>query len=116
MPSEPNVISIHRDWSQSAVLGERSAKARTFADLVANQLVDTVLPLTQRESLIRLAARQGINRFEANLIIAAVQNQLDIGRERPPAPPTNRAARIGAGIVLFLAIQAGLFAAAWYWL
>ena len=116
MSVETEAVMIHRDWSKSAVLGERSAKARTFADLVASQLVDTVLPLSQRESLIRLAARQGINRFEANLIIAAVQNQLGVGRKRPAPPPPKRAFRIAAGIAMFLVIQAGIVAAAWYWL
>jgi hypothetical protein len=116
MASQPDLIFIRRDWSQSALLGERSAKARTFADLVANQLIDTVLPLSQRESLIRLAARQGINRFEANLIIAAVQNQLDIGRKRPAPPAPKRSVRIAAAVAMFLLIQAGILAAAWYWL
>ncbi len=117
MPAaEMTAVKIRRDWSKSAVLGERSAKARTYADLVASQLVDTVLPLSQRESLIRLAARQGINRFEANLIIAAVQNQLEVGRTRPAPPPPKRAMRIAAGIAMFVVIQAGIVAAAWYWL
>ncbi len=116
MPVETDVVTIRRDWSKSAVLGDRSAKARTFADLVASQLVETVLPLSQRESLIRLAARQGINRFEANLIFAAVLNQLEFGRKRPAPPPPKRAGRIAAGIAMFVVIQAGIVAAAWYWL
>lgn len=117
MRAEPSVIPIPRgDWSRSAVLGARSGQARNFADLVANQLVNTVLPLSRRESLIRLAARHGINRFEANLIIAAVQNQLDVGRQRTEAPMRRRGVRIAAGIAMFLAIQAGIIAAAWYWL
>jgi len=56
--------------------------ARNFADLVAARMVGTVLPFTERESLVRAAARHGINRFEANLLIATVQNQMGAGRKR----------------------------------
>jgi hypothetical protein len=70
------------DWSQSAILGDRGAVARNFADLVAARMVGTVLPFSERESLVKAAARHGINRFEANLLIAAVQNQMGAGRRR----------------------------------
>jgi hypothetical protein len=70
------------DWSQSAILGDRGIAARNFADLVAARLIGTVLPFSERESLVRAAARHGINRFEANLLIAAVQYQMGVGRQR----------------------------------
>jgi hypothetical protein len=70
------------DWSHSAILGDRGVVARNFADLVAARMVGTVLPLSERESLVKAAARHGINRFEANLLIAAVQNQMGAGRQR----------------------------------
>lgn len=72
------------DWSQSAILGDRGVAARNFADLVAARMIGTVLPFSERESLVRAAARNGINRFEANLLIAAVQHQLGVGLKRQP--------------------------------
>ncbi len=56
--------------------------ARNFADLVAARMIGTVLPFSERESLVRAAARNGINRFEANLLIAAVQHQMGVGLKR----------------------------------
>jgi hypothetical protein len=70
------------DWSQSAILGDRGVAARNFADLVAARMIGTVLPFSERESLVRAAARNGINRFEANLLIAAVQHQMGVGLKR----------------------------------
>jgi hypothetical protein len=70
------------DWSHSAILGDRGVAARNFADLVAARMIGTVLPFSERESLVRAAARSGINRFEANLLIAAVQHQLGVGLKR----------------------------------
>ncbi len=70
------------DWSHSAILGDRGIAARNFADLVAARMIGTVLPFSERESLVRAAARNGINRFEANLLIAAVQHQLGVGLQR----------------------------------
>jgi hypothetical protein len=88
--------------------------AREFADLVASQLVGTVLPWSDREKLINAAAMQGINRFEANLIIAAVQHQMGIGRKRGEAKRSRFSARFAAGVAMFLVIQAGIIAAVWY--
>jgi hypothetical protein len=70
------------DWSHSAILGDRGVVARNFADLVAARMIGTVLPFSERESLVKAAARHGINRFEANLLIAAVQHQMGAGRRR----------------------------------
>jgi hypothetical protein len=115
MQVEPIRVRPRRtDWAGSAVLGERSAMAREFADLVASQLVGTVLPWSDREKLINAAAMQGINRFEANLIIAAVQHQMGIGRKRGEAKRSRFSARFAAGVAMFLVIQAGIIAAVWY--
>jgi hypothetical protein len=104
------------DWSRSAVLGDRGAAARDFADIVASQLVGTVLPWSLRETLIRTASEHGITRFEANLIIAAVQHQMGIGERRREAKRPRPIGRIVAGVAVFCVIQAGIVAAAWYWL
>jgi len=104
------------DWSQSAVLGDRGAAARDFADIVSGQIVGTVLPWSCRQGLIRAAKAHGITRFEANLIIAAVQDQMGVGRQRIVAVPSQRSAEIAASLALFLMVEIGIVAAAWYWL
>jgi hypothetical protein len=104
------------DWSRSVVLGERGLAARDFADIVADQLVGTVLPCSEREKLILAATSRGITRFEANLIIAAVQHQMGVGRKRVEAKPSRLSMRIVAGLAMFVVVQAGIVAAAWYWL
>lgn len=117
MQLDPIRVKLRRsDWSRSAVLGERGAAARDFADLVAGQLVGTVLPRNQREMLIRAASTYGITRFEANLIIAAVQHQMGIGRRRDDAKPARLSRRIAAALAMFFIVQAGIIAVAWYWL
>lgn len=102
------------DWSQSAVLGQRGTAARNFADLVAARLVGTVLPFNERESLVRTAARYGIARFEANLIIAAVQHQLGVGRQREKRKRLPRRMRFAPAVAAVVALQAGIVAAVWY--
>jgi hypothetical protein len=105
------------DWSQSAILGDRGPVARDFADIVASQLVGTVLPWSQRESLVRLADMRGIGRFDANLIIAAVQYQMGVGRIRVEATRRRRSARtIVACAVVFVVVQAGIVGVVWHWL
>jgi hypothetical protein len=115
MQLEPIRVKLRRsDWSRSVVLGERGMAARDFADLVAGQLVGTVLPWSQREKLIDAATAYGITRFEANLIIAAVQHQLGVGRKRDDAKPSRLSRRIAVGLAMFVIVQAGIIAAAWY--
>lgn len=53
--------------------------AATFAALVRERMDGPVLRYSRRTDLIRAAERSGIGRFEANLIIAAVQHE---ARER----------------------------------
>jgi hypothetical protein len=98
------------DWSRSAILGDRGVAARNFADLVAARMVGTVLPFSERESLVRAAARHGINRFEANLLIATVQHQLGVGQKRL-AKGSWLNACASAALPVFAAIGKMLFAA-----
>jgi hypothetical protein len=49
--------------------------AQRFALLVRYSLVGSLLPYSTRQALIRKAARMGIKRFDANLIIATVQHR-----------------------------------------
>jgi hypothetical protein len=55
--------------------------AQTFADLVRERMDGPVLRYSDRTRLLRAAERSGIGRFEANLIIAAVQHEA--GEIRP---------------------------------
>ncbi|MGD0390732.1 MAG: hypothetical protein ABSC42_17445 [Tepidisphaeraceae bacterium] len=117
MRIKPVEVGMRRgDWSRSAVLGSRSSSALDFADLVAEQLVGTVLPWSRRESLVRTAQTLGISRFEANLIIAAVQNQMGVGFQRGETRRPRLTKRIAMGLTVFVAVQAVIVAAAWYWL
>jgi hypothetical protein len=117
MQAERVEVKLRRsDWSRSAVLGDRGAAARDFADIVAGQLVGTVLPWSQRQALVRIASDHGITRFEANLIIAAVQHQMGVGQRRQAPKPRRPLRRYVAGVSAFCVIQAGIVVAAWYWL
>lgn len=62
----------------------RAGSAATFAALVRERMDGPVLRYTHRTCLIRAAERHGIGRFEANLIIAAVQHEAGerLGAER----------------------------------
>jgi hypothetical protein len=109
------------DWSQSAILGHRTAAARDFADLVSTRLINGTLPWTQRQSLLRQAAHRGISRFEANLIIAAVANYfrpLDVA----PAPAEIGESRrtrnffVLRGLAALLAIEIVVLAGVWHFL
>jgi hypothetical protein len=104
------------DWSQSAILGHRSAAAREFADLVAQRLVGDELPWNQRQTLLIIAHRFRISRFEANLIIAAAQHHL---RRLPPAivpRHTRRPISIPAMLAIALSVEMLALGCAWHFL
>jgi hypothetical protein len=65
--------------------------ATGFAQRVAQELDGPVLRYSKRQMLLREADRRGIGRFEANLIIAAVQHQSD----RPVASSQNDSSEPG---------------------
>jgi hypothetical protein len=102
------------DWSHSAILGHRGPAAREFADLVSGRLVGRLLPWSDRRILLRQAAGLGINRFEANLIIAAVQHAWpgDKPASLEKSPRMNLSA-LGASIGAFLVVQLVIIAAVW---
>jgi len=103
------------DWSRSAILGHRTAAARDFADLVACRLVGGALPWSSRQFLLRQAARRRIGRFEANLIIAAVQHHLPAA---PPAAPRpvqpRRRLFVPMALIALLAAEAALLSGVWH--
>ncbi|MGA3066128.1 MAG: hypothetical protein ABSF29_04690 [Tepidisphaeraceae bacterium] len=94
-------------------MGHRSVAARDLADLAAARMVGSALPWTQRQFLLRQASRRNIGRFEANLIIAAVQNHLAVN---PPAPLKSapaRRTRIPLGLLTFCVVQTAIVTIAW---
>jgi hypothetical protein len=73
----------------SSVLGVASASAEYLARLVEQSLSDGVLPYARRQDVLRAARRLGVGRFQANLLIAAVQHRCE--RATPqPEPPRQR--------------------------
>lgn len=85
-----DLVALHQALSELAQQTDQLATlqpkadgpAGAFAQLVSQELDGPVLRYSKRQRLIREAERRGIGRFEANLIIAAVQHQTD----RPARP------------------------------
>jgi hypothetical protein len=87
--------------------------AAAFGELVERQMQCGILRYSARLALLKQAARMKIERFEANLIIAAIQN-----RYRPQAKPKrpHRKLTLSAGpIALIFAAAEGLLVAAAWW-
>jgi len=117
------------DWSSSTVIGRRSPIAREFADSVVEHLVGNLLPYSARQDLIRQATDKGITRFEANLIIAAVQHHLRIAPIAPPlraktasriptaistsSRPRKRFGRFFSLLATFFAVEAAVVMVIW---
>jgi hypothetical protein len=107
-------IARSNDWSASAILGRRGPAARAFADRVLNRLVGPLLTWTDRQILLGQAADLGLRRFEANLIIAAVQHaQPAGGRPQPMQMPRLNLSALLASIATFLFVQFVIIAAVW---
>ncbi|MGA2229760.1 MAG: hypothetical protein ABSH22_02440 [Tepidisphaeraceae bacterium] len=87
--------------------------AASFAELVEGEIQGGILRYSARLSLLKQAALMKIERFEANLIIAAVEN-----RFRPRVRPARAAGRpLTAGaIAVILAVTEGVLVAVGWWL
>lgn len=85
---------------------------RILADRVAEKLTGPVLQYSDRQRLLRLAGVLGIGRFDANLIIAAVQHRAEpLEREvavRQPMTMTTLRDRWFHAITLFGLVQLGI--------
>jgi hypothetical protein len=94
-----------------AVVALPLGAAQSFSGLVREHLDGPVLRYSHRANLLRAAERSGIGRFEANLIIAAVQHQAGgMNRAESVAPSESwRAALIG-----FIATQGAILSALWW--
>jgi len=98
-PLEPNQLSTF----DSAPTPDSGVRA--FAAAVSSSLEGPILRFSRRQQLIRQAERLGIRRFDANLLIAAVQHRSRSEKaakmvETKPAPSPWRFAAIGFAIGL----------------
>ena len=96
----------------TAVFEVSEETTRRFSRMVGEHLEGQILRFERRQLLIRAASRMGIDRFQANLIIAAVQHaQMPGGR----APEDGRDSVGGRmmGVALFLLVQGAMALALW---
>jgi hypothetical protein len=99
---------------QDIVDGEAAAR---FAFLVRQHLTGPVLCYEDRESLLRTAARLGIGRFDANLIIAAVQHRAEgehVDVRGTATEQTGATGRWWASVAIVLAVETSLSLVAWW--
>lgn len=74
---------------------------------IADCLVGGTLPIADRERLIARSIKLGLSRFEANLLIAAVQNRHREFQPSIAAPPVYRFP-MGWLLLAFLAVEAAV--------
>lgn len=90
-------------------------RAHTYADFIAARIsaasTTSVLRYSHRLQLLRAAPRFGLNRFEANLAIAAVMHRRR-RRFDEEIPPANRS--FVTGVTTFVVVQGALLLAAWW--
>jgi hypothetical protein len=88
-----------------------------FTALVRQHLHGPVLYYTDRQSLLAAAGRLGIGRFEANLIIAAVQHRAEWehgGASRIHTMCTKRTGVWWPAVVVVLSVEMTLSLVAWW--
>ena len=115
-----NPALLHRALRELAAVQTRQvvakppdSNAQSFADLVADSMDGPILRYSSRRALLRAADAAGIGRFEANLIIAAVQHQSDREASGTPIAPTRPLARNALVWAAFLLLQTSIFIAVW---
>lgn len=112
--------------SASAVAGMRSPKVHTidahqssgakhgFAQKVVDILKvrrNGILRYSERVTLLREAGQLGIGRFEANLIIASVQHQVQLAKARNPSTQPRMFSSFIAGVAMQGLIAWGIYRA-----
>ena len=117
-------LSQRRDAERSAlppaakpqVAALDGGPCEVFAAEVARRLEGPVLRQSQRRALLALARRTGIGRFEANLMIAAVQHARGVNANGDTPAPSRATAR-GTGafaiVVLVALVQTAIVCGAW---
>ena len=91
----------------------RAGAAQTFAALVRERMDGTMLRYSHRTRLLRAAEQSGIGRFEANLIIAAVQHEA--GANRPVGATCDASHAWTRGPLIAVAATQSLIAFAVWW-
>lgn len=113
-------VKVSRIVDEFSVLdelpGTQPSVARQFANIVAAELkTGNILPYSNRQHLVRTAERMGLGRFDANLIIALIQNRLSPTPATDVVPAPTARQHWLAPLALILAIE-GLVAAYIFWL
>jgi len=96
---------------QDAILPVSRQRADAFAQLVTDRMEGTILRYSTRCELIHIAARLGISRFDANLMIAAVQHQL--GHDMAQFPAEHSRSKWPLILAAIVILQSGIILAAW---
>ena len=106
-------VRAARDAAARPIHAEPRDSVREFSDRVSCELTGTgILRYSRRLALLNRAQRLGIDRFDANLMIAAVQNRLpseDRSTQIAPARRSSMAASLG----VFALVQSLIVAGAW---
>jgi len=91
--------------------------AERFARLVGQHLNGPVLCYEDRQALLRVAGRLGIGRFDAALIIAAVQHRADgdtLVERAARNEPSRSISRWWPAAAVFLVVEISLSLFAWW--
>ena len=88
---------------------------RAFAQAVSTAMEGPILRFSRRQQLIRQAQRLGIRRFDANLLIAAVQHRLGSVKTKHPVQSNSDSSpwRFALPIGLAIGLQAIILIGAW---
>lgn len=91
---------------------QTGGQASAFATIVSEHVGDRVLSYSDRLRLLGVARRLGVGRFEANLIIAAVQHRSAGSRSSLSSPPAPGHLRL-AGLLTFVVLQSLILVSLW---
>ena len=83
---------------------DHTSRCGSFADYITEQTTGPILPYETRLAFLHEASRRGIGRFEANLVIAAVQHR----KANEPRASTYPARRRNFGMIAVFAIVQSL--------
>jgi hypothetical protein len=87
--------------------------ARQFADYLSQRRAASVLRYSERLDLIRAARHFGVDRFEANLLIASV---LERGRQVVEEKPMPGRESVIGKVAMFAVVQSVVLLGAWWML
>jgi hypothetical protein len=91
-----------------------ASRAQVFAELVVGQLQGDLLRYSARLDLLRQADRMGIERFEANLIIAAMQHRADPDQTPQHPAPVRHFTAGHLALLVFISEAILLTAVCWH--